>query len=445
MDNNNSIHIEHDVNIHFEDKKKSIHFFWFMWAIYSVVSMTKNCFSAAIADIVAEDFMSKSQTELITAMFYIVYTPLQVVGGIVSDKFSPERMIKIGLVGGALANASIFLFNTFTDDIDVIYPAMMISWVFNAIVQFAIWASIFKVVSSQCVRSDRARMIFLISFSPSMGWLLSYTLGAVLPDWRMNFSISAVSLLLLAVILHIYDKRIEKHMKWDKQPAVRQDSAAVGKKQISTLKLFWSSGFILLLVVIFLRDSVNACVRRIASTMLVDEFSVDPSIGNLMSVLIVCASVMGIFFAREVLSHGLVKNFVVGILTGLAITSLVCILFIYAPNISSSVIYMCLIAGITTATGLFSNSISSSFVRYGRNATAAGIANAAVSLGFIAPLGAMLIEESSNWKTVRIAITAAALLSVAIAAIVLPIYSRFKKREEEEDRLAEALAAEEKN
>lgn len=436
MDNNHAIHIEHDVNIHFEDKKKSIHFFWFMWAIYSVVSMTKNCFSAAIADIVAEGFMTKSQTELITSMFYIVYTPLQVLGGIVSDKFSPERMIKIGLIGGALANASIFLFNTFTDDIGVIYPAMMISWVFNAVVQFALWASIFKVVSSQCVRSDRARMIFLISFSPSMGFLLSYTLGAVLPDWRMNFSISAISLLALAVILHIYDKRIEKYMKWDKMTVEVKTDKPESTKKISTLKLFWSSGFILLLVVIFLRDSVTASVRRIASTMMVDEFSVDPSIGNLMSVLIVCASVIGIFFAREVLSHGLIKNFVVGILTGLAITSAVCLLFISAPNIASSVIYMSIIAGVTTATGLFTNSISSGFVRYGKNATAAGIANAAVSLGFIAPFGAMLIQENFDWKTVRIAIAAAAILSVIIAAIVLPIYTRFKRREEEEDRLS---------
>ncbi len=441
MDNNHSIHIEHDVNIHLEDKRKSIHFFWFMWAIYSVVSMTKNCFSAAIADIVKEEFMTKSQTELITSMFYIVYTPLQVLGGIVSDKFSPERMIKIGLVGGALANASIYLFNTFTDDLDVIYPAMMISWIFNAIVQFALWASIFKVVSSQCVRSDRARMIFLISFSPSMGFLLSYALGAMLPDWRMNFSVSAISLMTLAIILHIYDKRIEKYMKWDKEPVITVKDKGGEEKKISTLKLFMSSGFILLLVVIFLRDSVGASVRRIASTMMVDEFSVGPSIGNLMSMLIVCASVIGIFIAREVLSHGLVKNYMVGILAGLVITSVICILFIFAPNIGSSVIYMCLIASITTATGLFTNSISSAFVRYGKNATAAGIANAAVSLGFIAPLGAMILQENTDWQTVRIAIAIAAILSVVIALAVLPVYTRFKRKEEEEDRLEEARRA----
>ena len=131
----------------------------------------------------------------------------------------------------------------------------------------------------------------------------------------------------------------------------------------------------------------------------------------------------------------------VGILAGLVITSVICILFIFAPNIGSSVIYMCLIASITTATGLFTNSISSAFVRYGKNATAAGIANAAVSLGFIAPLGAMILQENTDWQTVRIAIAIAAILSVVIALAVLPVYTRFKRKEEEEDRLEEARRA----
>lgn len=432
QDRNHPIDVEHDINVHFEDKKRSAHFFWFMWGIYAIVSMTKNCFSAAIADIVNEGFMIKSQTELITAAFYIVYTPLQVVGGIASDKFSPERLIKIGLIGGGVANASIFLFNTFSTDIAVIYPAMLISWVFNAMVQFAIWAAIFKVVSSQCVRSERPRMIFLISLSPSMGFLLSYGVAAVLPDWRMNFSISAVALFALAVALHFYDKHIDKYLKWDRELPIKEKIHGEAK-QTSTFKLFLSSGFILLLLVIFLRDSAVASIRRIASTMLGDLFEVGPSIGNLMSMLIVAAGVLGVFAARELLQHKVVKNHMVGITVGLIATTVFAVLLIFAPNIGSNVLCMCMIAGITTATSLFSNTISSAFVRYGKNATAAGLANAAVSLGFIAPLIAVLIEEHSSWTVVKVVIAAALAVSVLLALLVLPIYNRFRKREDAED------------
>ncbi len=441
------IHIEHDVNIHFEDKKRSIHFFWFMWIIYAVVSMTKNCFSAAISDIVADGFMTKSQTELITAMFYVVYTPLQVVGGIFADKFSPERMIKLGLFGGALANAAIFFFNTFTADIGIIYPAMMVSWIFNAVVQFAIWASVFKVVSSQCVRSDRAKMIFLISFSPSAGFFLSYAIGAVLPDWRMNFSISALALLVLGITLHFWDRHVDKYMKWDKVVPASATDNGEKKHSGSTLKLFLESGFILLLVCIFFRDSVNASVRRIASSLLREEFSIDPSLGNLMSVLIVCAGMLGIFIAKELLLHGAVKNFVGGTVIGLGVAAAFSVLFIFAPNTATNVLCMCIIAGITAATSLFSNTISSAFVRYGKNATAAGLANAAVSIGFISPLIVVLIQENTeSWQAAKLAIAIAAIVSTVMAATALPLYTKFKKKEDEldEEKRAESEKTETK-
>ena len=102
--NVNTINVERDVNIHLENKKVSRHFFVFLFLMYTFVYMTKNCFNAALADIVAEGVLTKSQTGFITAMFYVVYAPLQILGGIVADKYSPELMIKVGLIGGAGAN-----------------------------------------------------------------------------------------------------------------------------------------------------------------------------------------------------------------------------------------------------------------------------------------------------------------------------------------------------
>lgn len=80
IDLQNSINIEHDVNIHLENRLKSRHFFCFIWLMYAVVYMTKNCFNAALASIVAEGILTKSQTGFITSAFYLVYAPLQIVG-----------------------------------------------------------------------------------------------------------------------------------------------------------------------------------------------------------------------------------------------------------------------------------------------------------------------------------------------------------------------------
>lgn len=87
-----------DVNIHLENKSESRHFFWFIWIMYAVVYMTKSCYSAALADIVRDGVLTKSQTGFISGAFYVVYAPLQILGGIIADKRSPEKLIVQKLV-----------------------------------------------------------------------------------------------------------------------------------------------------------------------------------------------------------------------------------------------------------------------------------------------------------------------------------------------------------
>ena len=94
--------------MHLENKSVSKRFFWILWVMYAVVYMTKSCYSAAMASIVHEGVFTKSQTGLITAAFYFVYAPLQILGGVFADRYNPERMIKIGLVGSGIANMIIF-------------------------------------------------------------------------------------------------------------------------------------------------------------------------------------------------------------------------------------------------------------------------------------------------------------------------------------------------
>lgn len=198
--------------------------------MYALVYMTKNCFNGALAAIVEDGVLTKSQTGLITALFYIVYTPLQIVGGIVVDKFSPELMIKIGLVGGAVANAVIFFNHN--------YYVMLIAWTLNAVVQFALWPATYKIISSQLCRSDRTYMIFLITLATSLGLVFSYAVAAILPSWEYNFVFSAIVLLVLAIVLHAYDRRLNKFMKPDYEP-IKAIGNAGSDSDRSTMSILW--------------------------------------------------------------------------------------------------------------------------------------------------------------------------------------------------------------
>ena len=197
---NNKINVERDIGIHVENKSASRRYFAFLFALYSITYMTKGCFSGSLADIVSEGILTKSETGLISAVFYLIYTPFQIIGGLAADRYSPEKLIKIGLIGGAVANAVIFFNQN--------YYVMLITWGLNAIVQFGLWPSIFKIMTSQLYQGDRTEMIFIMSLSATVGLLGTFVTAAVVPAWQYNFAISSVLLLLLAVILHFADKRL---------------------------------------------------------------------------------------------------------------------------------------------------------------------------------------------------------------------------------------------
>ena len=90
------------------DSKKSICLFLLVFISYSLIYMTKNCYSAAMADIVKDGIMTKSQTGLISACFYLVYAVFQVVGGVAADRFAPHKLVLIGYIGAGIANMLIY-------------------------------------------------------------------------------------------------------------------------------------------------------------------------------------------------------------------------------------------------------------------------------------------------------------------------------------------------
>ena len=159
------------VHMHLENRKIGKFFFWYIWVMYALVYMTKYCFSSALAPIVESGLLTKSQTGFIAASFHFVYAPLQILGGMFADRYNPERMIKLSLGGSAIANLIIFLNQN--------YYVMLFAWMFNAIAQFVIWPSVFKIMASQLPRSERKKNAFYMSFCTTFGLLISYIVAGL--------------------------------------------------------------------------------------------------------------------------------------------------------------------------------------------------------------------------------------------------------------------------
>ena len=422
-----------DINVHLENKKESRIFFAFIWIMYSLVYTTKSCFSAALVFIKQEGVLSLTQISFIMAMFYTVYAPLQVVGGIFADKYSPERMITVSLIGSAAANAIIFFNQN--------YWVMLITWTLNAVVQFALWPSVFKILSSQLVRSDRPNMVFFISFSGASGAIIASLVAALVGEnWRYNFAISAAILAILAITLQFFCHRLDPILKKDRPDSERASAEeCLPEDGLSTFKLFLVSGFFLLIAAIFLRTIVENSTKTFAATMLVDMYpTISGEIGSLLNAVVLVGSIAGMILVKKVLYPRIIKNEVVGFLMMLLIALPFSLILcrIGDERIPAWVMVFSLtaVALLLTSTHLLNQFFNMNFVKFGKNGTASGVMNAASSAALalqywiLGPVG-----EAFGWRVVCAIFAIISICAILFVVLALRPTGIFRKHVNDEN------------
>ena len=412
-----------DINVHLENKKASRVFFVYIFIMYAVVYMTKSCFSGALTAIKEAGTFEVSQITFIAGSFYLVYAPLQILGGFFADKYSPEKLITIGLLGGALSNTVIFFNQN--------YYVMLFSWIFNAIIQFALWPSVFKIISSQLVRSDRKNMIFLISIGTSGGLILTYIVSACLSNvhWKYNFAVSAVSLVICAIIMKIFCIKLDSILKKDKEPTVAEHKNEP-HTSVKLTKLFLMSGFFAVLPAVLLRTMIEAGTKNFAPTMLNMTYGIGTAPANLLGTVVVVGGLLGIVLAKFVLFPKIIKSEIAGclILTVISIPFAAVVNFIGGAPIWSVVLSLTMINLLLTATHLFIQYYNMYFTKYGKNGTAAGIINAAASAGMAFQFWIFgPVAEDLGWPAVAVIWIVMMAVTALCLAIALRSANRFKK------------------
>ncbi|MBQ9977809.1 MAG: MFS transporter [Clostridia bacterium] len=418
----NLINLDSDVNVHLENKKISRHFFVFIWLMYTAICLSKSNFNGALASIVSEGLLTKSQTGLITAVFYGVYAPLQIIGGMIADRHSPEILIKIGFIGAAISNAIIFFNQS--------YPVMLAAWAFNGMIQFGIWPGIFKIISAQLVRSDRKMMSYYISFPATAGLMISYLLVAILPHWSFCFLISAVLLLFFAVGLHIYEKHLNPYMKWDRFENVKTEHLTMPTTK-AVKGIFLKSGFFFVVVAVLFSMTVNQSKRSLASIMFVETYdNVSPSLGNILTIVLLIAGLVGTVLAGKIIKF--VKNQLLS--SAIIFTVILPLLFLctFVGNVSITVMvaFLCGTIVLESIEALIRTNYTMTFAKYGKSATAAGILNAAMSMSYmLAAYIIPLLVESFGWKAVIFIWLGMMTLSVCLLLIASVNHKIFEKKQ----------------
>lgn len=404
-----------------ESKKACLLLFTMCFVMYTFVFMTKNMFSAAMASVVEQGIMTKSQTGAISAVFWFVYAPFQIIGGFAADRFSPSKLICIGMGGAALSNLVIY----FTDS----YPIIMAAWIFNAAIQFGVWPSIFKIVSTQVLPSLRSTFVFLILFSSSVGQGLSLLVASFVSDWKHNFIISFISLIGLALVWIFVSSALEKRMVEREIEVVSEDGKTPAKSMDMVTFLF-TSGLVVIAVVSFLRGMIDNAIKMVSPTMLMETYADLPAaLATRLGILLVVFSVIGIFVGRiPQKKENMNEMKVSAVLLAISLPMMV-LSFFFLGNAHYLVVLICLAVAMIFIHGAnpFSLAfISARYTDYGRNGTVSGILNAASALGYmVASYAFAKIAEVFPWTVVILIWTVSVAVTIGLCLCVLPAWSRF--------------------
>lgn len=418
-------------NKYMENERLSLFLFFSVAIIYAIIYMTKNCYSAAMVLLVEEGTLTKSQTGTISALFYLVYAPFQIIGGIAADKYSPYKLVIIGFLGAAISNALIVVNDN--------YYFMMIVWAFNGIIQFGVWPAIFKIVSTSLSPLHRRNGVFYITFSSTAGLILSYVLAGVVSSWRMNFIVSAIALFVATAYWIIAGKYMDKKMvsKEDVHhgnPHLPEPVAHKNEYEGSMWKLIVSSGLVLILPVVVLQSVFSLGIQAVAPSMFRESYanSVTPSFASFLTIIPIIAGVMGKFVMKWIYSKKIYNECLFMIFCLLLIIPVFGgMLFVGKINIWIMVILVSLVVLIAAASAILPfNHVSVRFSRLGKGATVSGIVNAMSALGivvanYVSPRVADAFNN--NWVPVILVWIGFALVSALIAFAAFFPWRKFIK------------------
>ena len=403
--------------------RASIILFFTIFTVYAFSYMTKQCFNAAMADIVNDGFMTKTQTGFIIMFFYLIYAPMQIVGGIAADKFDSVKLIMIGLIGSAVSNAVIFFNNS--------YYVMLAVWGFNALIQFGLWPAVLKILTTKLNSVHRRKAVVYISVSQPIGAIIAYLTAANIKKWQYNFLVSSIILFASSILLYtVYSYLIRRDLLMLEQEPVTADKPKEKGNMLKMSTLIFASGLFFVLFVSFMKEMVISGVKGLSPVMLMETYeSVTPKIGNTLNIIIIIFGIFGVIAAGYVNTRYAKKEFrIISATFALTAPAWLALVFIGKVSIILCVLSLAWIFGVITLTASTVSCWMVQFQKYNCTGTVAGLINASASAGVMASSYFFcVIADKSGWQSViYLCILFCAISAVMTVAAAL-CWKRFNK------------------
>lgn len=351
------------------------------WIAYFTAYIARSNYAVLISEMMASGGYSKLSMGVVGTFFFLAYGIGQLVNGLLADRFSPVKMIFIGLMLSAVTN----LLMGVSDSV----LALQIIWSCNGFALSMVWSPIIKIFSVYMPQELKKKAAFNISTTIPLGTLAAYGLSSLVflitPNWRTVFIVSSAVIFILALVYGVFIGRVVKRLKEMSvedaeiviidNPEKLSNSSLMSIDKKRFLPIFLQSGILIVVVAVMCNGIIKDGVNMWIPTYLKEQYGLGTLATILTVAIIPIFNLSGIYIGQFINSkiNSELKS------TSIIFIFATIVLAVLALGVHHYILAIILLA-ITTALMLGANSLMLSvfplyFSRYNKTATVTGFLN----------------------------------------------------------------------
>ena len=383
-------------------------------AVYMVSYLTRINFGAIVSEMEQATSIPKNLLSLSLTGSFVTYGIGQVFSGITVDRFSPKRLISVGLLVTAVMNLLIPFCNS---------PYTMLGvWCVNGFAQSMMWPPIVKMMSQMFSQQEYQKAAVIVSWGSSVGTIVIYVFSPVILTW-LNWQWVFVVCSCVALVTLLL---------WQFFPYKPQEFVYQEKRQKGSKAVFLSPLLLGIMAAIVLQGMLRDGVTTWMPSYIVETYHWSTAASILTGVILPVFSILSFQISarlyRKVFTNPLLCA---GVFFAVGFLSAVGLYFATGGNAALSVLLSAILTGAMHGVNMMLISMLPPFFkRYGLTGTASGVLNSCTYVGSaLSTYGVAAISEKAGWGiTILIWVGIACLGTIVCFACIKGFQRKFMQK-----------------
>lgn len=352
---------------------------------YMVSYITRTNYGAIILEIQDATGISKSLLSMALTGSFITYGVGQIISGICGDKFSPKKLVSLGLLTTVLMNLLIPICpNAYV---------MMAVWCVNGFAQAFMWPPMLKMMTILLSSDDYKNAMVKVSWGSSFGTITVYLISPLVImtfSWKFVFWFSALCGIIMIILWNKFSYNVESEIK----PIQKKEKA-------NTSGHFFSPLILGIMIAIILQGMLRDGVTTWMPSYISETYNLSNIISILTGVVLPIFSILS-FQAASNLYRKKFKNplLCAGVIFATGAFSAFALLIFTGRTAVLSVLFSALLTGCMHGVNIILICMIPPFFKnQGNVSTVSGVLNSCTYVGSaISTYGIALLSDKFGWN-----------------------------------------------